>query len=168
MENRAWDKQLRVQLCICTAQNKCSRESKRTTQMVQSIFDLKNLPALEVLYNKIYNPCFWQWKDSSIVMVVGEWVVSWQVPARSHCGIEWLTFWICSSAQVCKELLLKRCKALLHKVFNHSRAEHPCRENEKVLANVRSKRDLSKALIFCARWLIHWTCSHPPAEGIKA
>ena len=47
-----------------------------------------------------------------------------------------------------QELLFKRCKALLHKVFNRNHTEHPSRENMKVLANVRSKRDLSKALVF--------------------
>jgi len=45
---------------ICIAQKECSLESKQTTQMVQSTFGLKNIPALEILYNKIYNnPCFW-------------------------------------------------------------------------------------------------------------
>lgn len=88
--------------------------------------------------------------------------MSWQavIPGRSHqCGIEWLIFRVCSSAQVCKSFWL-------HDVRCYSK--HSSRGNMKVLADIRSKRDLSKALVFHSHWLRHWTYSHLSAEGIKS
>jgi len=52
-------------------------------------------------------------------------------------------------------------------MFNNSHTDHLSREDMKVLADIRRKRDLSKVVSFHTGWLTHWPYSPLPAEGIS-